>query len=644
MLPNVQGEKASNKSPTLKQTHSESKIQDGEHFTSERHFETKQFSHQNRLKRCFLQHPYCQKVKKIPSVYLPQQTLPILCPTIRNFNSSSSVFQDPKACYCSSSHKRYISHYLSRRSTHCGRDIHRLFEPYETSNFSSGVLGFSNQLRKIHNNLHPKARILGLHNRFNLYVSCPPSRQNPVNKIASPKASENKRNHFNKTALKIHRPLHFSKIRCSPSTSTLPITSVPEKLCFKGLPILPHSVQSGGSPEPRSHNRPKVVGRPPAVSQQNTNLYKQPRSHHHIGCLRSGLGSMVREKISSRPMVSGGNVLAYKSKGASSCIFGSKNILPVSNKPVVPHSTSNRQSDSCFIYKSSGGNTLKTSLPIKSGSVELVPIKTDHISARYIPGIFNKHADHMSRRLRLTAEWKLNPILFQRIVAVYGMPQIDLFVTRANTQLGKFVSWIPDPQSAAIDTFSVQWSDPLSYAFPLFSLIMRCVQRIKNQKGKILLVTPVWRSRSWYPLLFSLLYDQPLLLLNSETTLLPPSNQKALKPQLNINKFTLAVWPLSGNASLNTKFLRVSKIIFASWRSGTESQYKSCWGKWHSWCMEREINPVSCNLNFVLEFLTDLFTNIISIELLMYIGVQFLHHIYLLMVHLLAVIHLFLVS
>ena len=92
-------------------------------------------------------------------------------------------------------------------------------------------------------------------------------------------------------------------------------------------------------------------------------------------------------------------------------------------------------------------------------------------------------------------------------------------------------------------------------------MIMRCVQRIKNQKGKILLVTPVWRSRPWYPLLFSLLYDQPLLLPNSETPLLPPSNQKALKPQLNINKLTLAVWPLSGNASLNTKFLSVQNHI-----------------------------------------------------------------------------------
>ena len=142
-----------------------------------------------------------------------------------------------------------------------------------------------------------------------------PSRENPVNKIVSPKASENKRNHFNKTALKIHRSLHFSKIRCSPSTSTLPITSVPEKLCFKGSPMLAHSVQSRGSPEPRSDNRPKVVGRPSAVSKQNINSYKRPRSYHHSGCLRSGLGIMVWGKIISRPMVSGGNVSAYKPKG-----------------------------------------------------------------------------------------------------------------------------------------------------------------------------------------------------------------------------------------------------------------------------------------------------------------------------------------
>ena len=131
-----------------------------------------------------------------------------------------------------------------------------------------------------------------------------------------------------------------------------------------------------------------------------------------------------------------------------------------------------------------GGGTLKILCQLSLDLWNWSLSRQIHISAKYIPGIFNKHADHMSRRLRLTAEWKLNPILFQRIVAVYGMPQIDLFATRANTQFRKFVSWILDPQSAAIDAFSVQWSDPLSYAFPPFSLIRRCVQRIKIRKGK----------------------------------------------------------------------------------------------------------------------------------------------------------------
>ena len=182
------------------------------------------------------------------------------------------------------------------------------------------------------------------------------------------------------------------------------------------------------------------------------------------------------------------------------------------------------------------------------------------------------------------------------------MPQICLFATRDNTQLRKFVPWIPDPQSAAIDAFTVQWSDPLSYAFSPFSLIIRCVQRIKSHNEKILLATSVWRSRPWYPFLFPLPVSSPI---QSTPT---PTFQKALKPQLNINKLTLAAWLLSGNASLNTRFLRGCQKSYSP--HGAQEQnlsINSVWRKWYGCCMEREINPVSCDLNFVLEFLTDPF-------------------------------------
>ena len=259
--------------------------------------------------------------------------------------------------------------------------------------------------------LLPKTRILGLHNRFNLYDSCPPSRESSADKIISLKASRNKRYHLNKTALKIHGPLHFSKICCLPSTSTLAITSVSQKLCFKGLLILPQSVQSKGSPEPRSHNRPKVVGRPPAVSQQNTNSYKRPRSRHHIGCLRSGLGSMLRGKIGSRPMVSGGNVLAYKPKGTSSCIFGSKNILPISNQLLHIQLQIDNQTAVSYINHLGGGgrDTLKISLPTKSGSVELVPIKTDPYLCKVCPRYLQQTCRSYVKKVKANCRMEVEP-------------------------------------------------------------------------------------------------------------------------------------------------------------------------------------------------------------------------------------------
>ena len=188
--------------------------------------------------------------------------------------------------------------------------------------------------------------------------------------------------------------------------------------------------------------------------------------------------------------------------------------------------------------------------------MELVPIKTDPYLCKVYPRYLQQTCRSYVKKIKANCRMEVEP---------YSVPKnccslrdaTDRFVCdKSQHSAQKICVMDTTPQSAAIDAFSVQWSDPLSYAFPPFSLIMRCVQRIKNQGGKILLVTPVWRSRPWYPLLFSLLYDQPLHLPNSVTMLLPPSNQKALKPQLNINKLTLAVWPLSGNASLNTKFLR----------------------------------------------------------------------------------------
>ena len=76
-----------------------------------------------------------------------------------------------------------------------------------------------------------------------------------------------------------------------------------------------------------------------------------------------------------------------------------------------------------------------------------------YLSAAHIPGKQNVDADDASRASYTDAEWMLQPHIFQEICREFSMPSLDLFATRINAQLDRYVSWKPDPQAYAIDAF-----------------------------------------------------------------------------------------------------------------------------------------------------------------------------------------------
>ena len=59
---------------------------------------------------------------------------------------------------------------------------------------------------------------------------------------------------------------------------------------------------------------------------------------------------------------------------------------------------------------------------------------------------------------------------FSFIAKQFGLADIDLFATRANKKIKKYISWKPDTDSIAIDTFSVTREKYLDYCFPTFCL------------------------------------------------------------------------------------------------------------------------------------------------------------------------------
>lgn len=144
------------------------------------------------------------------------------------------------------------------------------------------------------------------------------------------------------------------------------------------------------------------------------------------------------------------------------------------------------------------------------------------LTAAHVPGRLNSIADERSRKFNDRTEWKLNRQAFDRIVSHFGVPEIDLFASRLNAQVEKYVTWHPDPGAFAVDAFTLDWKPFAFYAFPPFCMIPKCLQKIREDKARGLLLVPNWPTQAWFPQLVSMMEGEPLFIQRQEDLLLLP--------------------------------------------------------------------------------------------------------------------------
>ena len=142
--------------------------------------------------------------------------------------------------------------------------------------------------------------------------------------------------------------------------------------------------------------------------------------------------------------------------------------------------------------------------------------------AVHLPGSQNIIVDRLSRQFDEQLEWKLNPVVFERLCEKFGRLDIDLFASRLNAQLPRFVAWRPDPDAEAVDALSLPWRQFFFYAFPPFCLIGQCLQKIITDQADGILIVPVWPTQPWYSQIAHLLIQEPVLLPHSKQTLSNP--------------------------------------------------------------------------------------------------------------------------
>ena len=154
------------------------------------------------------------------------------------------------------------------------------------------------------------------------------------------------------------------------------------------------------------------------------------------------------------------------------------------------------------------------------------------LSAAHIPGIENTGADTESRKLRDETEWMLDSSVFNNVLKTLHLtPDVDLFASRLNHQVVKYISYQPDPQAIAVDAFLINWKDyDVFYAFPPFSLITQVLQKIQNQCATGLLIVPDWPTQTWYPKLMRMLVNYPVLIPPGEKLLHLPYKPTKVHP------------------------------------------------------------------------------------------------------------------
>ena len=151
---------------------------------------------------------------------------------------------------------------------------------------------------------------------------------------------------------------------------------------------------------------------------------------------------------------------------------------------------------------------------------------------------------------------------------IHGPCQIDLFANRLNTHLPTFFSWKPDPQGLATNAFQQMWSRGWHYSFPPFCLIMKTLAKVCEEGGELILITPVWPTQAWYPVLLKMLVSPPALLPQLPNLLVNPWGQT--HPLIDNQTKFLAIWHVSSDQSQEETFHKGLPISY--WHLGGQAQ------------------------------------------------------------------------
>ena len=103
-----------------------------------------------------------------------------------------------------------------------------------------------------------------------------------------------------------------------------------------------------------------------------------------------------------------------------------------------------------------------------------------------------------------------------------------------------------------MDSFTLIWHSLKFYAFPSFSVIFKTLKKIKAKKAEGISMVTYWPNQAWFPVLFKMFIDTPVLITSRKHLLKLPQYPENVHPLWR--KIDIVVYQLEGSSHKAIEF------------------------------------------------------------------------------------------
>ena len=584
----------------VERKHKISTFQNGGVSCSETYHTNERLDDKNRSEGRVLLRSDSQRPQEVSQVLQRGTTPAVQIPSIWSGIGSKNIHKNYETSSRTATKSRHSSSHIPRRHFGVKSVASNSDKRQKHCHLVTSKSGVCNQLEKISSTTKSNNRVPRPKNRFERN-----GRYITRNKNA--KNCREMQNSFRQKSDNCARGGKFSrttKLDCRGSTASVVVSkrapnASNKKSNFKS------KLSSKHNPHPGMQGRNTMVDPSSAPFQRKTNNNTKSGSSNRKRCIKSGVGSGVQFSTHGRSMVDRGEKNAHKRIRAEGGYFCSE--INDKGQKQSTCALKDGQRDVCGPYKQNGGNKVKI---------------IERPNQRPL-GILSRQTNNSHKRIP-AGSTQSNGRLGKQEHADLGRVEIehpDFHGTEQNLgpSRDRPICRQVEPSSGTIHELATGSSCEGHRCISCQLARQECIcipSVLPSSEGHIESYEREIRLDSHSPNMANsdVLSDAfehdigvpNITSANEESTEVPIRRMPSANSEQNTEISGMESFrEQSQNTGISTE---ASKLLVSAWRKGTQSTYNCCWRHWSSWCSERQIDPFQASVEFVIEYLTALFS------------------------------------